>query len=120
MEALDLGAVDYLRKPCDVDELVARVRAGLRVKAPADELRRVAADLDTLGSTDAATGLATLTVEVARRLRSTVRPGQLLGRWGGEEFLAVALGLAGDLAHRYGERLPTIVGWEPVQTTVRR
>lgn len=163
VEGLDLGAFDYLRKPCDVDELVARVRAGLRVKARADALRRMAADLDTLGSTDTLTGLPNrralerrlaalavegrrqgtslavalvdvdhfknvndghghavgdrVLIEVARRLGSTVRPGQLIGRWGGEEFLAVAPGLSGEAAHRFAERLRTIVGWEPVPVT---
>ncbi|MCU1692400.1 MAG: response regulator receiver modulated diguanylate cyclase [Frankiales bacterium] len=160
VEGLDLGAFDYVKKPCDVDELVARVKAGLRVKARADELRRAAQDMDVLGSTDALTGLpnrraleraldllatdsrrseqplavAVVDVdhfkrvndveghgvgdsvlrEVGRRLQSAVRPGQVLGRWGGEEFLALAPGVAGESAHRFGDRLRTMVGWEPV------
>ena len=160
VEGLDLGAFDYVKKPCDVDELVARVRAGVRWKARADELRRRAHDLDALGSTDALTGLpnrralqhqlAVLSAEarsrgenlvvavvdvdhfkrvndveghaagdavlreVARRLGSAVRPGQVLGRWGGEEFLALAPALSGEAAQRFGERLRTLVGWEPV------
>lgn len=32
-EALDLGANDFVRKPIDYDELMARVRASLRLKA---------------------------------------------------------------------------------------
>lgn len=160
VEGLDLGAFDYIKKPCDVDELTARVRAGLRWKARADELRRRASELDVLGSTDALTGLPNrralehqLAVlakdarergepllvalvdidhfkrvndveghacgdevlrEVARRLRSAVRPGQLLGRWGGEEFVALAPGLTGEQARRFAEQLRTLVGWEPV------
>ena len=160
VEGLDLGAFDYVKKPCDVEELVARVRAGLRFKARADELRRLATDLDVLGSTDALTGLpnrralqhhlgvlaedartrgeplvvAVVDVdhfkrvndeeghptgdavlrEVAARLRSAMRPGQVLGRWGGEEFLALAPSLSGEAALRFGERLRTLVGWEPV------
>jgi two-component system, cell cycle response regulator len=165
VEGLDLGAFDYVKKPCDVDELVARVRAGLRWKARADELRRRAHELDALGSTDPLTGLpnrralerhlhllasdarqrgepllaAVVDVdhfkrvndveghaagddvlrEVARRLRSAVRPGQVLGRWGGEEFLALAPGLAGEAARRFGEQLRTLVGWEPVSLVDR-
>jgi two-component system, OmpR family, KDP operon response regulator KdpE len=34
--ALDLGAVDYVTKPFDTDELLARLRAALRRTAPAD------------------------------------------------------------------------------------
>lgn len=160
VEGLDLGAFDYVKKPCDVGELVARVRAGLRWKARADELHRLAQDLGTLGSTDVLTGLpnrralqgrlAVLVDEararqeslvvaivdvdhfkrvndeqghpvgdavlqsVAHRLRSAVRPGQVLGRWGGEEFLALSPTLTDDAALRFGDRLRALVGWEPV------
>ena len=160
VEGLDLGAFDYVKKPCDVVELVARVRAGLRFKARADELSRQAQDFDTLGSTDALTGLPNrralqrqlevlavqsrsrseplalaivdvdhfkrvndieghpagdlVLQEVARRLHSAVRPGQVLGRWGGEEFLAMAPGLNAEQAQRFGERMRTLVGWEPI------
>ncbi len=37
VRGLDLGADDYLTKPCDARELLARVRAVLRRTAPADE-----------------------------------------------------------------------------------
>lgn len=160
VEGLDLGAFDYVKKPCDVGELIARVRAGLRWKARADELLRAVDHMDELGSTDALTGLpnrralerrmSTLAQEalrreqpllvavvdvdhfkrvndeqghlvgdavllrVTQRLRSAVRPGQVLGRWGGEEFLALSPALSGDSALRFGERLRTLVGWEPV------
>ena len=160
VEGLDLGAFDYVKKPCDVGELVARVRAGLRWKARADELHRMARDLGALGSTDPLTGLpnrralesrlsalvdeardreeslvvAVVDVDhfkrvndeeghpagdavlqaVAERLSSAVRPGQVLGRWGGEEFLALSPALSDDAALRFGERLRTLVGWEPV------
>lgn len=160
VEGLDLGAFDYVKKPCDVSELIARVRAGLRWKARADELRRLAEDNDVLGSTDPLTGLPNrralegqlarlataarghgeplavaiidvdhfkrvndveghpagdaVLVEVAHRLQSAIRPGQVLGRWGGEEFLAIAPGLADEHARRFGDRLRTLVGWEPI------
>lgn len=160
VEGLDLGAFDYVKKPCDVEELVARIRAGLRWKARADELHQQAQDLDRLGSTDPLTGLpnrralerrlgviaegarqragslvvALVDVDhfkqvndeeghavgdavlqaVARRLRSATRPGQVIGRWGGEEFLASAADLADDATLRFGERMRSLVGWEPV------
>ena len=43
--ALDTGADDYLVKPCDQGELLARVRAGLRVVLLTQQLRRTIADL---------------------------------------------------------------------------
>jgi len=44
--ALDTGADDYLVKPCDQGELLARVRAGLRIVLLTQDLRRSALDLE--------------------------------------------------------------------------
>lgn len=54
---LDLGAQDYLRKPCDGAELCARVATALRSKAREDLLVRKAQSFDELSSTDPLTGL---------------------------------------------------------------
>ena len=43
--ALDTGADDYLVKPCDQGELMARVRAGLRIVLLAQELRATVEEL---------------------------------------------------------------------------
>jgi len=43
--ALETGADDYLTKPCDQGELMARVRAGVRIVTLTQELRRTVADL---------------------------------------------------------------------------
>ena len=42
---LETGADDYLVKPCDHGELMARVRAGLRIVSLTQELRRTVAQL---------------------------------------------------------------------------
>ena len=42
--ALDTGADDYLVKPCDQGELLARVRAGLRIVLLTQDLRKSAVD----------------------------------------------------------------------------
>ena len=43
--ALDTGADDYLVKPCDQGELLARVRAGLRIVLLTQDLRRSAREM---------------------------------------------------------------------------
>jgi len=54
---LALGAQDYLRKPCDAVELVARVATALRLGAQEAALRDRARRLDDLSTTDPLTGL---------------------------------------------------------------
>src|SRR5262249_6035383 len=46
--ALDTGADDYLVKPCDQGELLARVHAGLRIVLLTQEQRRAVQDLKQL------------------------------------------------------------------------
>ena len=57
VEGLRLGAHDYLRKPFELAELLARVSAALRVKALQDQLRQRNIELSILSRTDALTGL---------------------------------------------------------------
>ena len=128
LTGLEAGADDYLRKPCDIDELHARLRAAqrlidlqsqLRSEANLDHLTGVAnrhAVLETLGrvlSNSAREGtpasIALVDVDrfkdvndchghlvgdaalraVARLLRDHLRPYDVVGRYGGEEFMVV-------------------------------
>jgi diguanylate cyclase (GGDEF)-like protein len=57
VEGLRLGAHDYLRKPFEPAELLARVSAAHRVKTLQDQLRVRNAELDAMSRTDALTGL---------------------------------------------------------------
>jgi two-component system, cell cycle response regulator len=76
VEVLDRGASDYVTKPFNEKELIARVRVHLRVKVLQDELRQANARLDALAVTDGLTGLfnrrhfdGLLVNEVKRTLR---------------------------------------------------
>ena len=160
IEALEQGAHDYLRKPPEGGELLARVGAALRVKQLQDELRRRADELDRVSRTDYLTGLhnrrhveehlamvlagarrhdfdvAVLVVdvdhfkrvndtyghpvgdavlrEVAQRLRETLRTEDVVGRWGGEEFLVIAPHTGASAAGALAERLRHAIGDRPM------
>jgi diguanylate cyclase (GGDEF)-like protein len=135
VEGLRLGAHDYLRKPFEPAEVIARVSAAVRVKELQDDLRARNAELDHIARSDPLTGLAnrrhldeqlavhassaarrhhelsvavididnfksvndtyghsagdTVLREVARRLAGSARVEDVVGRWGGEEFLVI-------------------------------
>ena len=135
VEGLRLGAHDYLRKPFEPAEVIARVSAAVRVKELQDDLRARNAELDHIARSDPLTGLAnrrhldeqlaahissaerhrhdlsvavvdidrfkqvndtyghaagdTVLREVARRLAVSARVEDVVGRWGGEEFIVI-------------------------------
>jgi two-component system, cell cycle response regulator len=159
VDGLRLGAHDYLRKPCEPTELLARVQAAARVKRLQDELRQRNEDLDRISRTDALTGLrnrrhveeylakltslarrngepiAVLVIdidhfksvndthghdagdavlrEVASRMLDSVRLEDMVGRWGGEEFLVVLPNTADQGAAELAERLRQVVADTP-------
>jgi two-component system cell cycle response regulator len=159
VDGLRLGAHDYLRKPCEPTELLARVQAAARVKRLQDELRHRNEDLDRISRTDALTGLrnrrhveeylvkltslarrnaepiAVLVIdidhfksvndshghdagdvvlrEVAGRMLGSVRLEDMVGRWGGEEFLVVLPNTAAEGAAELAERLRQVVAETP-------
>ena len=57
VRGLELGASDYVTKPFDPGELLARMKVQLKIKALQDELRRSNELLQQLSSTDALTQL---------------------------------------------------------------
>ena len=65
-EGLGHGAHDYVRKPVEAAELVARVRSALRTRRLRDELRERNLQLESMARTDVLTGM------VGRRHGATV------------------------------------------------
>lgn len=57
LQAFDLGAVDYITKPFNSLELLARVKTHLELKHTRDELKKTLADLEKLATTDPLTGI---------------------------------------------------------------
>src|SRR3990170_261535 len=57
IKGLELGAHDYVGKPFETAELVARIRAALRVKHLQDELREANRRLERLAASDPLTDL---------------------------------------------------------------
>ncbi|MGQ0549143.1 MAG: diguanylate cyclase [Armatimonadota bacterium] len=57
IKGLELGAHDYIPKPFETSELVARVRAALRVKRLQDQLKDANRQLERLATSDALTDL---------------------------------------------------------------
>jgi two-component system cell cycle response regulator len=86
---LDLGALDYLRKPCEPVELTARVAAALRQRVQQEALRGMALEADRLSSVDALTG-------VANRRQFDARTQEMLATMDGSTGIGV---LIADLDH---------------------
>jgi len=59
-------------------------------------------------------------IEVARRLRDTLREQDLIVRWGGEEFLVVTQSLASDQVEALARRMLATLNQFPVQTGAGR
>ena len=156
---LRLGAHDYLRKPFEANELMARVSAALRTKELQDELRRRNAELDRVSRIDMLTNIynrrhldehlrraisgarrhgrtvGVLLVdidhfkdvndqyghlagdavlkEVAARLQGAMRTEDALGRWGGEEFIAVLTDTPGEAIGVLAERMRQAIAGTP-------
>jgi diguanylate cyclase (GGDEF)-like protein len=81
---LDLGAQDYLRKPCEPAELTARVGRALRAKAREDDLARRAREMTELSTRDALTG-------ISNRRGIEARVAQLIGTAGADAVVTLIL-----------------------------
>jgi diguanylate cyclase (GGDEF)-like protein len=154
------GAHDYLKKPFEPAELLARVGSAAHVKQLQDQLWERNAELDRISRTDSLTGLYNrwhlqdeltrqrrtaqrydepfsvilfdidhfkhvndtyghpagdlVLCEFARRLESQVRAEDVVGRWGGEEFLVLMPRTDLDGAMRVAERIRTVTDASPV------
>ena len=162
VEGLRLGAHDYLRKPFEPAEVIARVSAANRVKELQDDLRQRNAELDRISRSDPLTGLSNrrhlderlaahaasagrhshqlsvavvdidnfkavndtfghaagdaVLCEVARRLEASARMEDIVGRWGGEEFIVILPHCDVDGAVVVSERIRQAISASPIRT----
>lgn len=160
VEGLRLGAHDFLRKPFEPAEVIARVSAAVRVRELQDDLRLRNAELDRISRSDPLTGLANrrhlderlaayvasadrhqhnlsvaivdidnfkgvndtfghsagdaVLCEVARRLAASARIEDVVGRWGGEEFMVILPHCDLDGAAVVSERMRQTVSATPI------
>ena len=83
-EGLGLGAQDYLRKPCEPSELLARVATTLQRSRQEEELRRRTQALDDLSTTDPLTSLG-------NRRRFDLRARELAERGDADQLVGVIM-----------------------------
>jgi two-component system cell cycle response regulator len=151
---LEAGAVDYIVKPFEQTELVARVRAALRTKAVRDGFMEQATrdgltgllnrreidgrsaiavelakrhgrplsclmtDIDHFKRINDRFGHAAgdeVLREAARRFLSVCRVSDLVGRYGGEEFLLLLPETGGSDAVTTGDKLRRVLSERPVE-----
>lgn len=106
---LSLGAQDYLRKPCEPEELLARVGTALRLHGQRVGLEQHSAALQDLSSTDPLTGLG-------NRRRFDMRVSELRAAHNGELPVGVAMidldhfkNINDDFGHLVGDTVLTLV-----------
>lgn len=83
--ALEFGADDFLSKPCDTSELIARIKVGIRVNRLEQGLRKANRDLRVIATTDLLTDLNNrrkaediLGAELSRTVRGLQNLGAIL------------------------------------------
>jgi two-component system, cell cycle response regulator len=166
ISGLDSGADDYLTKPLDSGELLARLRVGFRILELEDNLLKAREGLVFAATHDGLTKLLNRAAiddmlrrelaraqrehspvsillldidrfksindtyghpvgdqvirEIAARFSSAIRAYDAVGRYGGEEFLAVLPGCDSQGVTEHARRVLDLIRWRTFDTTAGR
>ncbi|MDJ0554105.1 MAG: diguanylate cyclase [Microcoleaceae cyanobacterium MO_207.B10] len=169
IKALELGAADYINKPCNKRELLGRIRNHLFLKYTIDQLRstqikleKALKEVEILANTDSLTGVFnrrrlfeialqefnrvdrygapfsillidldhfkkvndhyghqvgdTALCKVVQNINNIIRNVDSLGRYGGEEFMAILPETNGEQALVLADRIRTMVANNIIET----